>query len=96
MTSALSDVEKERDRQRSNFDKDHDDMHDLGELPRAVAVLVADAVEDEYQAKTKPHWATGLSNKHRVKYKGNYRQKIVIAAAMLVAEIERLDRFDDF
>lgn len=90
---ALVDVLNERRRQ---FAKGFDFQHDLNEhsedsaLPKA-AVMLADPgyVDDPEEADDEDlGWAVQLRARHAY----DRRRQLVIAAALLVAEIERMDR----
>lgn len=75
---ALSAVSVERERQvLKGYDPAHDDAHARGEL-RLVAGRLCFGQQDPW----------GILHK----YGGDHRRQCVIAAALLVAEIERLDR----
>jgi len=86
--SAISDISKERERQLSKgWDSNHDDHHNDGRLA-GVAGLVAinkTPFQDELQSDL-DDWCIVH------KWKDDRRRQLVIAAALLVAEIERLDR----
>lgn len=88
--TVLDDIARERQRQFDAWPREHDDHHRHGELAVAAAELavhgtdariVDPGVLDEPDA-----WR--LIAKHR----DNRRRQLVIAAALLAAEIERLDR----
>lgn len=80
----LAEVYEERRRQAQHgYDPAHDDSHDADELAIAALVLIDyDAIENG------PRWAYDLAHKTRE----DRRKQLVIAAALLVAEIGRLDR----
>lgn len=88
-TRAEGDVLAERAKQRVRWGDDHDDEeHQGGELAVAASYL-ADPFdgggcldEDDPEAG----WAVRLKARH------DRRQQLVIAAALLLAEIERLNR----
>lgn len=81
--TVYAEIAAERLKQISKgFNPEHDAVeHGNGDLTRAAAYLATGVVR-----ATTPVWATALDAKH------TYREKLVIAAALLVAEIERLDR----
>lgn len=69
---------------------EHDDTHDKGELAEAAAAYAIFSTEqegaDEVAADLWPlEW-------HCLQPKADRRRNLIIAAALLVAEIERLDR----
>lgn len=82
--TAIEEVEIEREKQRARWGDDHDDSHEKGELA-AAAALLASSPPDMVDA---PEWAEPI----RAKYCENRRRQLIIAAALLVAEIERIDR----
>lgn len=99
-TSAARDVLAERDRQRSveGWTAEHDDTHGKGEMARAAATYAfigglpeasrGDAVETRLPRNLWP-WSQGwLKPKDR-------RRDLVRAGALILAEIERLDRARD-
>lgn len=87
MTNALRDVLAERERQRQQWGNDHDDKEESdGQLADAAAVL---AVTPESEVRAKGvEWVWGL----RSRLIGDVRGRLVRAAALLLAELERLDR----
>lgn len=96
-STALRDVLAERERQRATWGDAHDDEHDDEALAAASAYLawpVGYRPGGRQMDETKevcipaPGWAVELSTKCF----SNRRREIVIAAALLLAEIERLDR----
>jgi hypothetical protein len=88
-------IQEERDRQRAveKWTAEHDDQHSKGELAIAAAVLACKCTDafvdcDKIglgQFVVDP-W--GLSTKHR----GNRKRQLVIAGALIAAEIDRLER----
>jgi len=87
---ALRDVIAEREKQRAKWGDAHDDGHATGDLSHAAAVMCADERDDIHA----PEWACELYNKQAddVTREQATRKRLVIAAALLLAEIERLDR----
>jgi len=99
-SQAVVDVLHERSRQKTheNFSPEHDDKHASGELAGAAACYVLADLRTEVDAKLggeidaimqrlfpwSPDWWKPKSR----------RRNLVRAAALLVAEIERLDRRD--
>ena len=87
-TKAVTDVLAERSRQvEKGFDAEHDDDHDGGELAWN-ATLVVGAVDDVTLPDVSRLDDWGIIGK----WCGKPRRLLVIAAALLIAEIERLDR----
>lgn len=82
--TAIVDVLIERTKQLKKWTPNHDDEHKDGELADAAAELAH--VERPGTDVFAPEWATDLRQKHE------RRQQLVIAAALILAEIERLDR----
>ncbi len=95
--NALELVRLERERQIAKFDYDHDDGHAGGEL-----IVVANLIAMDVQAQDDDcigddddeDWMHELALKVRKKYGKMYKRRLVIAAAMLLAEIERRERID--
>lgn len=81
----VRDVLTEREKQRAKWGDAHDDEHQGGELADAAGLL---AFGGSPERASPPAWAYAI----QVKNRGNRRQRLVIAAALLLAEIERLDR----
>lgn len=91
-------AERKRQAEVEGWDASHDDAHDAGELAAAAccyadvaiaAAQVGAVSEETYRKAPCPHdwpWAD-----HWWKPK-NARRDLVRAAALIVAEIERLDR----
>ncbi len=99
---ALQRVVAERARQRIKFDDDHDDQHDKGEIVVA-SILIAMDVDNKDADCIHPcgddeedDWMHELALHVRQKYGQNYKQRLVISAAMLLAEIERLERLEKY
>ena len=79
-SAALADVIAEREKQRAKWGDAHDDGHDPGDLAKGAAHLVTgEWVFDS--------WPKLLRRKNPA-----VRARLVIAAALLLAEIERIDR----
>lgn len=88
---ALADVVSEREKQRARWGNQHDDDHDDGALADAGAIMAAEASSvGPYLVSngSNVQWALNLRHKHR----SDRRKQLVIAAALLLAEVERLDR----
>ena len=83
MTKAEEDVLAERAKQRTRWGDDHDDAVEAdGSLPLASAFL-AHPDPDPFQA---PTWAGSI------KTRKDRRHQLVCAAALAIAEIDRMDR----
>jgi len=90
MQKVLSDIKFERMRQMNKgYKADHDDQYQHGELPSAAISYTLSAGGNDMDAEVSWPWPIELYDKASEK---PMRQKLVIAAALLVAEIERLDR----
>lgn len=92
LTCGMLDVFKERLRQVTNegFTPSHDDAHKDGELAKAAACYAADAAQHPNAGfpPLKWPWATKWWKPQ------DHRRNCVRAAALLLAEIDRLDRAD--
>ncbi len=91
ITKAASDVLAERRRQieAEGWTPEHDDEHTQGELVQAAADLCVYGTDFrvvDYDGDSMVGW--GLTEAHR----DNRRRQLVIAGALILAEIERLDR----
>ncbi len=87
MSKALNDIAAERRRQEAKgFDAEHDDGHDNGELARAAICYAANGSEKLDCVAWLSPWGDDPFTT------GDRRGDLVRAAAMLTAEIERLDR----
>jgi hypothetical protein len=101
MVAAIDRIIDERDRQcRKGFDAKHDDGHADGSLAAIVEIVLGDYIcdyidEDVDILNAPPKWAHDLCEHIRKKYARHPVQKLVIAAAVLLAEIERLDRIHE-
>lgn len=94
MTKAAADVLTERGRQRAEegFDEAHDDVHNRnGELADAAASFAKCGGSPAFPVfNPPPMWPR---NWHRIHWKpGDRRRSLVKAGALILAEIERLDR----
>ena len=84
MTKAEEDVLAERAKQRAKWGDHHDDAVEVnGELPTAGAYLAHPEHDPCFEA---PTWAVSL------KERKDRRQQLVCAAALAIAEIDRMDR----
>lgn len=91
-TGAIADVATERQRQISveGWMPEHDDYHGLGELAGAGAAY---ALADDFPYKAADIWPWDVGADGKVWWKPTDRRRnMVKAAALIVAEIERLDR----
>lgn len=90
INGVLKEIGEERRRQlrQEGFSRDHDDGHECGELAKAGASYALASTQNQAAAAA-AIWPWDDA------YKGNQhgrRRLLVIAAAFLVAEIERVDR----
>lgn len=87
---AARDVLAERERQKSveGWTPEHDDEHTRGELQIAAACLCVDGTDAEVHLEGAQIDQWGLVARHH----GNWRRELVIACALILAEIERIDR----
>lgn len=103
LTKAAVDVLAERQRQikAEGFTPEHDDLHTEGQLARAAAAYAVAADSAIYEAdKLRPAWnesyIAGVSRVWPWNWTlwkpTNKRRDLVKAAALLLAEIERVDR----
>jgi hypothetical protein len=89
MSKAAQDILRERARQIENegWSEEHDDQHTEGEMALAAACYALSA-SGYAKGQTPPIWPWSLTW-----WKPSYgRRDLVRAAALLLAEIERLDR----
>lgn len=90
LTQAALDVVSERRGQieREGWTTEHDDKHARGEMQIAAACLCVDATDAcvMFDEEIVDLW--GFAKKHR----GDRRRQLVIAGALILAEIERIDR----
>ena len=80
----LEEIYEERSRQKNveGWTEEHDDKHIERELAVAAACYASNKVNGL--------WPWGTQHDKRMNHP--YRKKLIIAAALLVAEIERIDR----
>lgn len=91
MNPILLEVQAERDRQiAKGYDAAHDDGAKCGELAE-VAGLVMLRLHDH---KSTSHVSDNVADYILNKWAGSRRRQIIIALAMGLAEIERLDRME--
>lgn len=94
MTKAAEDVLAERQRQRDveGWTPEHDDTHTAGELAQAAAAYAFYCTEAENGQPTAVElWPTNWSEDWW-KASDDSRRNLVKAGALILAEIERLDR----
>lgn len=101
--TALDDIAAERRRQieKEDWSLEHDDQHEDGSLADAAACYASTTrafkAEEHVGAGYKPYtvyselWPKSWAD-HWFKPKRDRRRQLVKAAALIVAEIERLDR----
>ena len=88
----LADVAAEREKQRQTWGDEHDDQHTAGQLAE-IAALVAHPndldvdPDDDGEDDDGVEWVAV-----RIRRRNERRRQLVIAAALCIAEIERLDR----
>ncbi len=92
--------ERVRQIEEEEYDHSKDDRHTMGQLARGAASYAIAAgsnfVEDRHWAKELLMQAVRLWPWHRKTWKStNPRDDLIKAGAMIVAEIERLDRIVD-
>lgn len=101
-------AERQRQIEKEKWSDDHDDEHDDGSLllaaiayagsafaeddPRRRFVCVGRALSGGGAAYTDP-WPTSWHGCHDKRDQHDRRRKLVIAAALIAAEIDRTDRF---
>lgn len=90
--TALDDIRNERWRQqeREGYSEDHDDRHDRGEIALAGAAYAIAAASADFASLT-PALKTWPWHPSEFKPMGG-RRDLVRACALILAEIERIDR----
>lgn len=98
--SVLDEIADERRRQLTleGWTAEHDDGHDQGELAKAAACFAVD--EHLFRAEERPSTGYAPSTSYVPLWPWDddwwkprdRRQNLVLAAALIVAEIERMDR----
>lgn len=97
MTTVIEEISAERQRQRDEegWTDEHDDKHDDGSLATAAACYAVSAVYGSNSEMSKNIF-TRLWRWSVLWWKPKSRRRdLVRAAALLVAEIERLDRAEE-
>lgn len=91
-TGVIADIHEERVRQieLEGHTIAHDDSQDRGELAR-MAVCFVLQTENVFTIRD-CHPRPVFPATHRITIKPDYRRNLVVGAALLVAEIERVDR----
>lgn len=100
MSKATDDVVAERERQigAKGFTPDHDSSHDERELARAAGCYLDHYIERQWVFEHKPDNYTSEEMPDNWPWDSDYwkpkapRRDLVRAAALIIAEIERLDR----
>ena len=102
LPAAVRDVVSERRRQRDGegWTEEHDDTHGQGELAQAAAAYaLVGSLSDEWRTRLFPSswgtviWAMWPSGWARTYFKPKDRRRdLVRAAALILADIERIDR----
>lgn len=90
-------AERTRQEEEEGFSPEHDDAHDMGELARAAAAYALSAGADAMPPRL-PHRAITASRAVLVApwplKVHDARRALVIAGALILAELERIDRRD--
>lgn len=96
MTDVIDEIRDERQRQQcvEGWSEEHDDQHDAGELAAAGSAYAFVAALPDYDAA---QWPAGDPPEDWPFEAGAWKPKdrrrdLIKAAALIVAEIERLDR----
>jgi hypothetical protein len=95
MSQAIEDVVFERERQKTveRWSKEHDDQHVNGELARAAACYAYEAGRTDYQRDIDGNEPPMMWPWSAEWWKPtNRRRDLIKAGAMILAEIERIDR----
>lgn len=97
MWDVLGEIAKERNRQiRKGWDEEHDDGHADGSLLHASVLTMCEVGGLALAGVDAPDingpWPDQFIMRLAEKMRDNPRQMLIIAAALLVAEIERMDR----
>jgi hypothetical protein len=83
-------IERIRHLDKEGWSKEHDDLHDCEQLAIAAACY---AVPQYLDAEMDQLWPWDARWDKRAKH--DTRKRLIIAASLIVAEIERLDRATD-
>lgn len=82
-------ISVERQRHQAKYDAAHDDKHDNGQLAFSAAELALATIDGDILAS--PQFERDHCGSVK-KYDGNRIQQLVIAGALIAAEIDRLER----
>lgn len=91
LMDVISEIQAERHRQRwdEGWTQEHDDAHDKGEMAAAAACYALNAVPERFADGVVPIFWPWSREWWKPKSR---RRDLVRAAALIVAEIERMDR----
>lgn len=89
-------IRRERQIQiEKGYDSQHDDAHTDGSILMAGATVAAKAAQGYasfYRTDGSDKWVSEACNHVFKKHHGDYKRQLVIAAALIVAELERVMR----
>lgn len=94
-------LDERRKHEQKGFDAAHDDQHTRRELAHAAACYATSAEECELYwyiegakgtMSFQPAWPQHWSDNRELNFDGGYRHDLIVAASLLIAEIERIDR----
>lgn len=92
MTKGMNDVARERDEQRAKWGADHDAEHVEGEIAASAALLLLQGMGLYVQSIACKLWEHGRVETFGLEHRPWTRRKqLVVAAALVIAEIDRLD-----
>lgn len=92
MMRSLAMVQAERFRQETKgYDSFHDDKHNDGSMLTFAFLILGDLAPD-IRSGWPAEWAEKVRSKYDRGSVDNYRRRLVVAAAMICAEIDRFDR----
>lgn len=91
MVDVIAEIRAERDRQRSDegWTPEHDDAHERGEMALAAGCYALNAAQERFVDGVVPIFWPWAREWWKPKSR---RRDLVRAAALIVAEIERMDR----
>lgn len=81
--AVIDEVKAEREHQRTLWPTQHDDSHTDGSLKSAGLAIVTGRYDEFWPASWSSRWK---------KKDADYREKLIVGIALLIAEVERLDR----